>query len=815
MARIRLATFLGVLIPLLAGLFHLTAGRHEPWPRGPERPAFRHGLQGAGYSPPARRAEARSLLQNPDFAKKTDGWSLHVYGARPQVEVDSKVVHKAKQALRISAAKPSDTALGQEVQLQPGRCYRFSGWVRTRGLDPRGAPVHGTFQVQHPGGRGIIASGTNHKGDTDWTEVAIYFTAPPGGKTRLNVFFVGFGKGTGTAWFADLKLKPVDVSREPLKVTRNLLAPGEISPLQYGQFMEYLCDLIPGMWAEKLYDGSFEGLSPYKFVFLKETDFREKPWYPSGSVNRAVFTRDPKNPVSGAFAKKIAVPEGAPCTVGISQDGLAVGRKQACVFTCYLRQQGLKGPIQVRLHREGKVHASCDFKPAGAWKKFKARLVPSKTDSNATLTISFRGPGTLWLDNASLMPEDNVGGWRPDVVAAVRALKPGVIRFGGSALDEANLGEFEWRDTVGDPDRRKPFRAWGGLQPTGPGLEEIVQFCHHVGAEPLLCVRFTKRTPQNAADQVQYFNGAADTPQGKLRARNGHPKPYGIKFWQVGNERAGKDYEARLAAFCKAMKKADPTIRLLSSYPSEGVLRQAGDQLDWVCPHHYDIANLTGVEQNIADIRKLIRAHASRRPIKIAVTEWNTTAGDAGPRRARLWSLENALACSRYHNLLHRHCDIVVIANRSNLINSFCSGIIQTDNHRLFKTPTYYAQQLYATRAGRRPLKIASRLPADLAPDVSATLSGKGDVVTLFVVNDTLADITRPLDFSAFGNKGQDVLLWTLADRRQAGEPDVANSFAEPERVVSTASRLAVASPRFTYRFPALALTVMQWRVAR
>ena len=83
------------------------------------------------------------------------------------------------------------------------------------------------------------------------------------------------------------------------------------------------------------------------------------------------------------------------------------------------------------------------------------------------------------------MPEDAIGGWRNDVVEAVRAMKPGVIRFGGSALEEDGPGDFEWRDTIGDPDRRKPFRAWGGLQPTGPGLEEIVQFCRLVGAEPL------------------------------------------------------------------------------------------------------------------------------------------------------------------------------------------------------------------------------------------------------------------------------------------------------------------------------------------
>jgi alpha-N-arabinofuranosidase len=600
-----------------------------------------------------------------------------------------------------------------------------------------------------------------------------------------------------------------------LKVTREPLCPGRISPLQYGQFVEYLCDLVPSMWAEKLYDGSFEGLGRYKVAYLKETDFREKPWYPSGATNRARYALDPQDPVSGKVCQKIEVAAGAPCTVGISQDGIAIARGQPCVFRCFFRQRGLHGPVTVRLHTGGKVHASCQLEPEAGWKKLQARLVPSADDANATLSITFRGPGTLWLDNASLMPEDTIGGWRRDVIEAVRALKPGVIRFGGSALDDPALGEFSWRDTVGDPDRRKPFYAWGGLQPTGPGLEEIVQFCHHVGAEPLICVRVRGRTPKDAADQVQYFNGATDTPLGKLRARNGHAKSYRIRYWQVGNEQGGKEYEARLPAFCKAMKDADATIQLLASYPSAGVLKQSGQLLDFVCPHHYACEDLASCVRDLARIRKLIKDLAPERSIRVGVTEWNTTASDWGPRRARLWTLENALACSRYHNLMHRHCDLVEIANRSNLCNSFCSGIIQTDRYRLYKTPTYYAQQLYATLAGDRPLKVEAAKAGGEAPDISATLSADGKQVTLFAVNATLADVTRTLDLSAFGDQGQAVELWTLADRHKCGEPDVTNSFAEPERVAPVRSSHRVAGGRFSYRFPALSLTVLRCRVSR
>jgi alpha-N-arabinofuranosidase len=766
----------------------------------------------AARSPGAATAAGR--LKNPGFEAGLRAWSVHVYGAPSRVEADREVVREGKQSLRISAAEPSDAALGQEVALEPGRWYRLSGWVRTRGLDPRGAPVFGTFQVQRPGGRGTLATGTNHRGDTDWTEVAVRFQAPGDGRARIAVFFVGFGRGTGTAWFDGLRLEEVDVTRVPLKVTRQAPCPGEISPLQYGQFIEYLCDLVPGMWAEKLYDGSFEGPSPYKFVYLKETDFREKPWYPSGATNRAHYTLDPADPVSGAVSQKVEVADGAPCTVGISQDGIAVARDGACTFRCFLRQRGLRGPVRVRLHRGGTVLAACEFRPGGAWRKFQARLVPAADETNATLTISFRGPATLWLDSTSLMPGDAVGGWRRDVVEAVRAMKPGVIRFGGSALDDPALGDFEWRDTVGDPDRRKPFRAWGGLQKTGPGLEEIVQFCRHVGAEPLICVRVRGRTPKDAADQVEYFNGPADSPLGKLRARNGHAEPYRIKYWQVGNEQSGPAYEARLADFCKAMKAADPAVKLLASYPTPGVLRGAGGLLDYVCPHHYACEDLAGAAADLARVRKLIAGQAPGRPVRVGVTEWNTTAGDAGPRRARLWTLENALACARYHNLLHRHADLVDIANRSNLCNSFCSGAIQTDNHRLFKTPVYFAQRLYATLAGTRPLKIDAAVPGGEAPDLSATRSADGRFVTVFAVNATLAEVTRPLDLSAFGEGGQEAAVWTLADRLGAGEPDAANGFADPERVAAVRSTLRAPSARFAYRFPALSLTVIRWRVA-
>jgi hypothetical protein len=86
--------------------------------------------------------------------------------------------------------------------------------------------------------------------------------------------------------------------------------------------------------------------------------------------------------------------------------------------------------------------------------------------------------------------------------------------------------------------------------------------------------------------------------------------------------------------------------------------------------------------------------------------------------------------------------------------------------------------------------------------------------VVLFAVNDGLEAISRALDFSAFGSRDQKLEVWTLADRKQAGEPDVTNSFGEPERITSRQSTITVLSPHFVYRFLPLSLSVLKWRVS-
>ena len=217
------------------------------------------------------------------------------------------MVHSGAHSLRVSSDEPSDTALGQDIALTPSAWYRFTGWVKTQGLERVDAKVSGTFQVQRSADRSAIAVGREPPGEHALEPRRAGVSVACGRADPDRAVLIGYGKGRGTAWFDAMAIERIDPADAPVIITRDFLAAGRINPYQYGQFIEYLCTMVPAMWAEKLFDGSFEGLSPYKVAYLKETDFRERPWYPSGATNRANFERDRTTKVSGDSSYKIAL----------------------------------------------------------------------------------------------------------------------------------------------------------------------------------------------------------------------------------------------------------------------------------------------------------------------------------------------------------------------------------------------------------------------------------------------------------------------------------------------------------------------------
>ncbi len=177
------------------------------------------------------------------------------------------------------------------------------------------------------------------------------------------------------------------------------------------------------------------------------------------------------------------------------------------------------------------------------------------------------------------------------------------------------------------------------------------------------------------------------TEWGARRRANGHPAPYHVKYWQLGNEISGDDeaYIKKCRDFIRVMKRADPTIAILSSFPSQKVLDVLGRDLAYLAPHHYT-RDLAACEADFANLSRMIARTPGCGHLRLAVTEWNFTAGDWGLGRGKMLTLEGALWNARYLNLLCRHSNIAEIACRSNMTNSFCSGIIGTRPGRPLKT---------------------------------------------------------------------------------------------------------------------------------
>ncbi|HLZ55247.1 MAG TPA: alpha-N-arabinofuranosidase, partial [Verrucomicrobiae bacterium] len=173
----------------------------------------------------------------------------------------------------------------------------------------------------------------------------------------------------------------------------------------------------------------------------------------------------------------------------------------------------------------------------------------------------------------SLMPADNLDGWRPDAIAVLKSLHSGVYRFPGGNFVSA----YEWHYAIGDPDKRSPVYdpVWRALQPNDIGTDEFMTMCELLGVEPYITVNAGTGDDWSARELVEYCNGAVTTPMGKLRAANGHPEPYDVKFWGVGNEMWGITYqygamklnqfEYKHNQFAMAMKQVDPTIQLIAS----------------------------------------------------------------------------------------------------------------------------------------------------------------------------------------------------------------------------------------------------------
>ena len=325
-----------------------------------------------------------------------------------------------------------------------------------------------------------------------------------------------------------------------LKVTVDTQQTAEpVSKYEYGMFIEHIGNLIyRSLWSEMLDDRKF-----YFPISSKDPETPARPqggpprnqihkWRPVGPDE--VVTMDKDQPFVGDQSPRIDLDSSTPHGVLQSGFGLVKGKKY--VGRIYLRgTPGAKVKIAL-VWGEGENDRQTVTIPAitTEYKKFPLAFTSQADAKTASLEITGTGTGNFHIGTVSLMPADNVQGFRPDTIALLRQLHSGMWRLPGGNF----LSNWNWYDGLGDIDKRPPMfdHAWNAMQTNDVSMDEFMTLCKLIGVDPYITVNAGFGDAHSAAEEVEYINGAANTYMGAKRAQNGHPEPYHVKYWNIGNE---------------------------------------------------------------------------------------------------------------------------------------------------------------------------------------------------------------------------------------------------------------------------------------
>jgi alpha-N-arabinofuranosidase len=555
-----------------------------------------------------------------------------------------------------------------------------------------------------------------------------------------------------------------------------------ISRKLFGKFTEHLGrNIYGGMWAQVLTNPGFEG--PEFFGSREGRRPRRRGeglaahWRPLGE-GAASYRLEEDCALPGQKAQAIAVEkveEGR--AAGILQEPvfLPLHRESDYRISLLCRGEGMEKGFAVSVRRDAEVLARAAFPPPGkGWERREASIsIPrGSVAPGAGLAIAVEplAPGTLVLDLLEVFPYDAIDGFDRDVVLECRKARLPLLRYPGGNFASG----YRWREGIG-PRERRPIRknpAWDVVEYNHVGTDEYMDFCRAVGCEPMICVNAGDGTPEEATAWVEYTNGPVTSPLGELRARNGHPEPYGIKIWEVGNELYGdwqighctaEEYAARYLRFSKAMNAADPSIDLIANGCdgawNRKVLERCGAEVRSLSVHPLIGGGTPAGADPAAVFRALIAyptrferearedaAWARERGLspRVAVTELQIfTNLPSQPSNA---TLSEALFLGRFIHAAVRLEGTVELITHSALVNH--GGGLAKWRGVVVVQPVQHAHVLYATMTGVRPVPVdvtcgtyASREsnvpPVEGAPDLDAIalLDGSGRELTLVAIN--------------------------------------------------------------------------------
>lgn len=430
-------------------------------------------------------------------------------------------------------------------------------------------------------------------------------------------------------------------------------------------------------------------------------------------------------------------------------------------------------------------------------------------------------------------------GLRTDILEAMRKIKVPVLRWPGGCF----VSSYHWKDAVGV--QRKPAfdKAWRVEDPNTFGTDEYIRLCRKIGCEPYICTNAGTGTAEEMSDWVEYCNLESEGQYAKWRIANGNPKPYGVRYWSIGNENYGSweigakvsDEWGRLAReAAKMMKHVDPRAELSAAALPDvdwniSLLKNCGPYLDWLsiheywdmmaqesCPADYEqcMAFTDHIDHSVDEVRGILKALRLEGKIKLAFDEWNLrswhhpnvhtikqgihkeeylTPRDKNDDNST-YTMADAVFAACFLNAMNRNCDIVGMANFAPILNT--RGCIYSDREGIVLRSTYHVFDLYVNYMGDTVVDLwAKSLPEMKVTgkdgkehtvctlDMLATTWSDGPGIALAVVNkhrEEAFDICIPSSYC-----GAETVIYRLEGKGPGSYNDVGKTevFIEKEEL--------------------------------
>ena len=456
------------------------------------------------------------------------------------------------------------------------------------------------------------------------------------------------------------------------------------------------------------------------------------------------------------------------------------------------------------------------------WQEYQFEFDPSSSAENGTLEIAFQDSGEVYIDQVSMTGQNATenDGYRYDLLDAVKELRPPVIRWPGGCFASA----YFWKDGIGPQHLRKsyPIELWDDKDVNSYGTDEFLQMCEKIGSEPLIVINsgvlsttcgvpITEKLSadeylQDALDWMEYCNGDKDTTTwGAVRASNGHPEPYHVRYWEIDNE----TWAAGASAYINIVKKFAPAMR--AKYPDIKIIACGGsgfDQswntnllngcaslIDYISTHHYEsISNYStgdnSYENFLVQLGKNIAA-SSNPGIKIYMSEWNTSS---------IIDWRNGLYAGGMLNAFERQGRYFEMGGPALFLRHASAGtqwnnaFINFDNKNWFPAPNYVVMKLWYDHYAPNFLETQG---SSSSLSVVSTMSEDSSMVYFKVINTASGDADIVLEF--------DTSFYPLsASIKQIAPPSLysQNTYISPETIKVTDGIASIVNGKVNFTAP-------------